>query len=733
MTSGTRSSEASQLAPGLVPAEAEAGGVAAGDHRIGELLDGRYRLLERLAAGGMGTVYRAEHLALRKEVAIKFVQDGENPDHALRFLREAMLTSRIDHPNVISALDYSTFDQGAAYLVMSLVEGPTLANAMRVCGPMPWLRAAQIGAQIADAVAAAHAQGIVHRDLKPENVVLQPMPDGSEAVKLLDFGLAKYARDSLAPPQVQGAQRVTRRGVVVGTPGYMAPEQAVGMRADHRVDLYALGVLLWECVAGRRLWDSDDIQQLLTTQLTHHPRSLREERNDATIPEAFDAVVTELLAARPERRAGNAAEIRERLRALVEAERREPTANAELTSGQLASAPLPPNTDTVFIHDAIVGLRAGPRPPAAEAKPSSGTRETTTQVQAAVEYGDGLPPTKELSPFVAQQLAAQLPTQVGFRAARALQNDASVQARESATSSDPLVAESASMPAAVLVPVVAPASAPASAPALAAESLSTPALAPAVEPADGIAAYPLAKRAYVAVAAALALLSIALWAAFATDSPAPRSAVAAHVQRKPALASRVAARSDARQALPGPSSPATAAATKPRAVQPAHAPTARNAARAKSRPAPVARTPAAKKPDGPSALATANTNTSPIANAEPQDPGALRAAARAHFRSADFALAAQTYRQAIKAAPGHAGAYAGLGASQLAVGDTRAAIASYKQAIQRSPGTSGFHAALGRAYMLLPDRERAIAEYRKAVALDPANEVAAAALARLAL
>src|SRR5262249_4498320 len=164
----------------------------------------------------MGTVYRAEHVALHKEVAIKLVQDSGNADHAMRFLREAVLTSRIDHPNVISAIDYGTFEQGSAYLVMSLVDGPTLATVMRADAPMSWLRAADIGAQIADAVGAAQAQGIVHRDLKPENVVLQPAPHGGVIVKVLDFGIAKYARDSLAPPQVLGAQRVTRLGVVVG-------------------------------------------------------------------------------------------------------------------------------------------------------------------------------------------------------------------------------------------------------------------------------------------------------------------------------------------------------------------------------------------------------------------------------------------------------------------------------------------------------------------------------------
>ena len=300
------------------------------DPLIGQILGDRYRVIERLAEGGMGTVYRAEHIALRKEVAIKLVHDSANSEHALRFLREAMLTSSIDHPNVVSAMDYGTLEDGTAYLVTSLVEGPTLARVMWDERPMWWVRAAEIGVQIVDAVAAAQSQGIVHRDLKPENVVLQPMPDGSDVVKVLDFGLAKYARDSLAPPSMRGAQHVTRMGVVLGTPGYMAPEQGVGMRADHRADLYAIGVMLWECVAGRKLWDCDDVQQLLTAQLGTRPPLLREETGDPTIPEAFEALVAELLATRPENRPQSAVEARDRLRALVEAGRRDSQPRLEL-------------------------------------------------------------------------------------------------------------------------------------------------------------------------------------------------------------------------------------------------------------------------------------------------------------------------------------------------------------------------------------------------------------------
>ena len=679
-------SDASQLVPGFVATGREdgSGETTAADPLVGELIDGRYRLLERLAEGGMGTVYRAEHIALGKEVAIKLVQDAENADHARRFLREAMLISRIDHPNVVSAIDYGAFEQGAAYLVMSLVDGPTLANVMKVDCPMSWVRAAKIGAQIADAVAAAQAQGIVHRDLKPENIVLQPMADGTEVVKVLDFGLAKYARDSMAPPQVRGAQHVTQLGVVVGTPGYMAPEQAVGMRADHRVDLYAIGVMLWECVAGRRLWNSADVQRLLTTQLSSRPPLLRAESGDPTLPEAFEVLVAELLATRPENRPQSAAETRERLRALVEAERRESHARVELTrSQQPAIAPPPPDTDTVFIDAAVMGWRAGAVPRVAA--PSAGANELQ-------------PKTDVFVPGAVDEAVGQPATQVGFRIVRMPQNEATAEARESLRSREEPTTDVASVPA----------------------------LQSASEPADAVALEPRAPwRLYAAVALALAVLSVMLWAALAADSSPGVSSASGRAHGKPSAERGVASSLDAARAAPAqspavsdPAVDAPQALFAPSSSTPAATP-------ASSKTAPASRLPASTKRDGAGVVARAS--------AELELANALRARARGQFRNAQFELAAETYRLAIKTAPGYSGAYAGLGASQLALGDARGAISSYEQAISRSPGSSGFHAALGRAYLMLPDRASAVAEYRKAVALDPANELASKALARLTL
>jgi len=281
---------------------------------IGQVVADRYRIVELLGEGGMGAVYLAEHLTLHKQVALKVVhaEHAKNPELAARFSREAMATSRIEHPNVISALDFGTLPDGTAYLAVQLVRGPTLTRVLTAEGPMPWARAAAIAAQISDALCAAHGHGIVHRDLKPDNVLLQYLDDGGELVKVLDFGVAKFNAGSSMP----GAARadVTQVGFIVGTPGYMAPEQAVGTNADERSDLYSLGVILWECIVGRALWSAPDLQRLVERQLVETPPRLLAIASDTTIPPLLDDLVFSLLSRRSVDRPPNASTVRDVLR-----------------------------------------------------------------------------------------------------------------------------------------------------------------------------------------------------------------------------------------------------------------------------------------------------------------------------------------------------------------------------------------------------------------------------------
>jgi len=286
---------------------------------IGRVLDDRYRIEEFIAEGGMGAVYIAEHLKLHKAVALKVIHselvgDGEV---AARFAREAMASAQLDHPNVASALDYGTLPEGGAYLVMQLVRGDSIAEMIEKDGALPWPRACEIGAQIADALAAAHAADIVHRDLKPDNVLLRERDDGSVTAKVLDFGIARVRTEGRK--SVEGAapgKALTRVGTVMGTPGYMAPEQAMGDTIDHRADLYALGVCLWELIVGEVLYPSHDLTQIVTKQLTVKPQSARAASGDDSIPEELDELVAALLSHKPDDRPGSASVIRDLLRQL---------------------------------------------------------------------------------------------------------------------------------------------------------------------------------------------------------------------------------------------------------------------------------------------------------------------------------------------------------------------------------------------------------------------------------
>ncbi len=289
-------------------------------HRlIGQIIADRYRVEALLGEGGMGAVYVAEHLTLHKQVALKVVhpEHAGNAELAARFAQEAMVTSRIDHPNVISAMDYGTLDDGTAFLAVQLVRGPSLSKVLETEGQLQWTRAVELGSQIADALAAAHAHGIIHRDLKPENILLQALDDGGEMVKVLDFGVAKIARESRVPEPGRADRHITQLGLVIGTPGYMAPEQAIGGSADPRSDLYALGVMLWESIAGRALWEGDDLQALLEKQLAQTPPPLLEITTDTTLPEALSLLVAKLLARRAEDRPNEASAVRDELREIL--------------------------------------------------------------------------------------------------------------------------------------------------------------------------------------------------------------------------------------------------------------------------------------------------------------------------------------------------------------------------------------------------------------------------------
>jgi serine/threonine-protein kinase len=287
---------------------ASGAGPTPSDPLLGRVLSGRYRLVERLGQGGMGTVYRAVHTLMDKPVAVKILRAelASDSEAVARFHREARSASRLDHDHCIRVTDFGQSDDGRLYLVMELLDGESLGHITRR-GRVPPTRAAAIGVAIAEALAHAHEQGIIHRDLKPDNVFLARRARGRELVKVLDFGLAKLASDSALGPSI------TRDGTVFGTPEYMAPEQAEGEKLDGRTDVYALGVILYQLLTGEVPFRTQSFVALLTKQVTEAPLAPRERAPDAGIPLGLEAIVLRCLAKKRNDRYSTAQELADAL------------------------------------------------------------------------------------------------------------------------------------------------------------------------------------------------------------------------------------------------------------------------------------------------------------------------------------------------------------------------------------------------------------------------------------
>jgi serine/threonine-protein kinase len=276
----------------------------------------RYTVLRRLGEGGMGTVYEAEHLHLKKRVAFKVIHPelARHEELLLRFKREALATGQLDHPHIASAIDFGELPGGGAFIVMPLVRGHSLQDEVDRGGALELRRAALLGSQIADALSAAHSVGIVHRDLKPDNVLVELRSDGSESAKVLDFGVASLAGHS--PSGAMEARPLTQAGTILGTPGYMSPEQASAGEIDHRTDLYALGVILWELCRGERLFDGHDITAIFAKQFNNVPPAL--ELGAGTGARELSTLVQKMLSWDKNVRPSSAAEVRDTLRRIAE-------------------------------------------------------------------------------------------------------------------------------------------------------------------------------------------------------------------------------------------------------------------------------------------------------------------------------------------------------------------------------------------------------------------------------
>ena len=267
---------------------------------LGSVLADRYRILRQLGQGGMGVVYEAEHVQLGKKVAIKLLlaKFADDPEAIARFQREALTVSQIGNPHIIDVVDIGVAPDGRSFVVLELLTGSDLGGVLTQTGPMKPQRAIAIMQQVLLGVGAAHARGIVHRDLKPDNVFLVQRGADVDFVKILDFGISKIL------DAVDAKVRLTSTGTVVGTPIYMAPEQALGGAIDHRADLYALGVMFYEMLAGRPPFDAPSYIALVTKHLHEAPPPLQQFRPD--LPTWLIAVVHRALEKEPDHRFASA-------------------------------------------------------------------------------------------------------------------------------------------------------------------------------------------------------------------------------------------------------------------------------------------------------------------------------------------------------------------------------------------------------------------------------------------
>ncbi len=289
------------------------------DPFIGKLIADKYQIVEVLGMGGFATVYKAEQKGLRRSVAIKILHAEfvDKPDKIRRFQHEAESISTLVHPNVAAVYDYGVLPEGQPYLAMELAPGTTLSSVLSECKRFDSERALKIFLQACDGIAAAHAMGLIHRDIKPSNILLDKAEDGTETVKILDFGLAKVVSDESG-----SREHLTMTGEVLGTPAYMSPEQCTGGPIDFRTDIYSFGCVMYEVLSGRLPIEGDNSYEMMNKHINEAPVSL--SKSGAAVPPRMVKIVAKALEKDPADRFEDFDDLKDALRGL------EPGITAEL-------------------------------------------------------------------------------------------------------------------------------------------------------------------------------------------------------------------------------------------------------------------------------------------------------------------------------------------------------------------------------------------------------------------
>lgn len=307
------------------------------DEYVGKTIAYKYRVEALIGEGGMGKVFRARQLSLDKVVVLKVLRHTLLSDErtVARFQREAKAASRLNHPNSISVLDFGQAEDGALFIAMEYVAGQDLHQILSREWPLNEGRVVRIVSQVLSALSDAHGAGVIHRDLKPENIMVEPRRNEPDFVKVLDFGIAKITDSTDDGPAL------TRAGFVCGTPEYMSPEQARGSQLDHRSDLYAVGVILYQLMTGLLPFESDSAVGFATKHLTEEPPPPTRRRPDARISPAMERLILRALSKNPADRPASAEAFKAELQAVDKERRRMDSAPRRSANSSAVLAPLP--------------------------------------------------------------------------------------------------------------------------------------------------------------------------------------------------------------------------------------------------------------------------------------------------------------------------------------------------------------------------------------------------------
>jgi serine/threonine-protein kinase len=351
--------------------------VAAPDELIGKTVATKYLVEQMIGEGGMGKVYKAIQIALDKPVVLKVLRQALLSDERTvkRFQREAKAASRLNHPNSISVLDFGQADDGAMYIAMEYVQGKDLHHILSREWPLPEARVIRLMSQVLSALADAHSAGVIHRDLKPENIMVEQRRGEADFVKVLDFGIAKIVDGSID----DDGPALTRAGFVCGTPEYMSPEQARGAQLDHRSDLYAVGVIIYQLMCGMLPFDSDTAVGFATKHLTEVPLPPTKRRPEARVSPAMERLIMKALAKNPDDRPQTAEQFRAELLA-IEKERRASVGTARSRAASSSApglAPVPRKVTPIDQQETRVN------PPAPATSPWA-SNETTVKASSPI-------------------------------------------------------------------------------------------------------------------------------------------------------------------------------------------------------------------------------------------------------------------------------------------------------------------------------------------------------------